>query len=337
MDRYLGFLLAGLVLWHTNVVAAEPALVESFKQALLPGRAVGRAAPAPDIDQPTLVMHVDFEVDSFQLTAEAVRYLDALGTALSESRVMRSYLYRVEGHTCSQGDARVNRQLSQQRAQAVVDYLVQHFPLLPEQFEVVIYGEDRPLVPHCTAAEQRKNHRVLIVNTLKKLPSPVPGKPRVEVQVKYVRAGSIDILPENATLTRRDGYAVEFTPQDNAYVYVCQADAYGHIDTLFPNPDYGTDTNPATSDQLYRVPTFGRWFYLDDNKGREHIVVIAHRQALKEPVSLCQKTLGAHVKGRGIGGIRETPNMPLTTRHEAGSDVGDWEQLFVWKRSFLHQ
>jgi outer membrane protein OmpA-like peptidoglycan-associated protein len=334
--------MVGLMLFDGYLFAQDRTLVEELKKALMPGRAVG-ATPSPaDTSEPMLVMHLEFSLNSAELTPEAVRYLGALGIALTEGRGMRSYIYRVEGHSCSQGSPQHNDWLSRQRAQAVVDYLVRHFSLQREQFHVIGHGENKPIAPNTTEEGRGRNRRVVIVNTLDRMEPPAPGKLELDVQVKYVRAGKVEELPNDATLTQRDGYAVEFTPRESAYIYVCQVDSNGKTDRLFPNEHYARQDNPATPGTFYRVPELGRWFYLDEYKGREHIVVLAHREELKEPTETCRNVLGEESKlaSRGVGGIREEARKVggiRTRQQDSPEESKALEPMFVWKRSFLHQ
>jgi OOP family OmpA-OmpF porin len=65
----------------------------------------------------------------------------------------------VGGHTDSDGGADANRELSQERAQAVVDYLVTG-GVAPARLTAVGYGEDSPLVPNSSGDNKKKNRRI---------------------------------------------------------------------------------------------------------------------------------------------------------------------------------
>ncbi len=66
---------------------------------------------------------------------------------------------RVEGHTDSDGDDAYNRQLSQARAESVVNYLVAA-GVERDRLEPVGYGETRPLFPNETESQKAANRRV---------------------------------------------------------------------------------------------------------------------------------------------------------------------------------
>jgi len=68
---------------------------------------------------------------------------------------------RVVGHTDSDGSARVNEQLSQARAQAVVDYLVANAGVDSDRLEAEGRGESELLVdPEVTPQDKQRNRRI---------------------------------------------------------------------------------------------------------------------------------------------------------------------------------
>ncbi len=66
---------------------------------------------------------------------------------------------RIEGHTDSRGSARMNRRLSQRRANAVRRYLIRK-GIAPERLIAKGYGEDRPIASNKTRSGRSKNRRV---------------------------------------------------------------------------------------------------------------------------------------------------------------------------------
>jgi outer membrane protein OmpA-like peptidoglycan-associated protein len=70
----------------------------------------------------------------------------------------------IQGHTDNTGTAAKNRQLSQKRAQAVLDYILKHDPNINgSNFTVVGYGPDRPIASNATAEGRQLNRRVEFV------------------------------------------------------------------------------------------------------------------------------------------------------------------------------
>jgi OOP family OmpA-OmpF porin len=106
---------------------------------------------------------VNFEFDKSTLTSEAQDTLDeAVEALLNTDEVVE---VRVEGHTDSIGSEEYNKQLSQERAQSVVDYLVSNGVngnnLIP-----VGMGETSPVANNATDAGRALNRRVdFVVNS----------------------------------------------------------------------------------------------------------------------------------------------------------------------------
>ncbi|MBV8912019.1 MAG: OmpA family protein [Acetobacteraceae bacterium] len=112
---------------------------------------------------PSVNLTVQFRNNSAELTPEAMRTLDELGRALS-SQTLSSYRFRIEGHTDAVGSREHNQRLSEQRAQAVVDYLVSKFGVDRSRVEAVGMGQDHPLVPAGANVSEPRNRRVTVVN-----------------------------------------------------------------------------------------------------------------------------------------------------------------------------
>ena len=67
---------------------------------------------------------------------------------------------KVSGHTDNIGSAAANAALSKQRAQSVVDYLVNE-GVLPDKLIAIGYGDTYPEVPNNTPANRAKNRRIV--------------------------------------------------------------------------------------------------------------------------------------------------------------------------------
>ena len=67
--------------------------------------------------------------------------------------------FRVEGHTDNSGTAKSNQMLSEQRAQAVVRWLVAR-KLDAKRFDAVGVGQDKPVATNDTAEGKAQNRRV---------------------------------------------------------------------------------------------------------------------------------------------------------------------------------
>jgi outer membrane protein OmpA-like peptidoglycan-associated protein len=65
----------------------------------------------------------------------------------------------IEGHTSAEGSADLNRKLSEDRAKAVLDYLVEH-GIDAKRLESKGYGPDKPIAGNDTEDDREKNRRV---------------------------------------------------------------------------------------------------------------------------------------------------------------------------------
>jgi OOP family OmpA-OmpF porin len=112
---------------------------------------------------PSVNLSVQFEKGSAGLTASAMQTLNELGKALNEPS-LAAYRFRIEGHTDTVGTADYNKQLSDRRAAAVVDYLAANFKVDRSRLEPVGMGEQGLLVPTPDQTSEPRNRRVAVVN-----------------------------------------------------------------------------------------------------------------------------------------------------------------------------
>jgi outer membrane protein OmpA-like peptidoglycan-associated protein len=123
-----------------------------------------RAQPPVVADQaPSANLTVQFRTGSADLTPDAIKTLDALGMALTNSKIAGSR-FRIEGHTDTVGSPDANKGLSERRADTVVSYLVAHFNIDRAKLEAVGMGETGLLVPTGSGVAEPRNRRVLVVN-----------------------------------------------------------------------------------------------------------------------------------------------------------------------------
>ncbi len=67
---------------------------------------------------------------------------------------------RIEGHTDSDGDPELNLQLSQNRADAIKEYLVNFGNIVDSRIEAIGYGSSRPIVEEANDEDKMLNRRV---------------------------------------------------------------------------------------------------------------------------------------------------------------------------------
>jgi outer membrane protein OmpA-like peptidoglycan-associated protein len=119
------------------------------------------SASAGSSAAPSIALDVKFAFNSAALTDAARDTIRRLGTAF-QSEELAGYRFRVEGYTDASGRPDYNLVLSQHRAEAVRDYLVNELHVAPNRLEVVGRGEQDPVNP--ADPTSAVNRRVQVVN-----------------------------------------------------------------------------------------------------------------------------------------------------------------------------
>ena len=94
-------------------------------------------------EEVSVMLQIEFEFDSAELTPAAMRDLDQVAAALVDAE-MADVPITLEGHTDSSGVPAYNRRLSQRRAEAVLAYLMGH-GIAGERLSAVGRGSDQPV------------------------------------------------------------------------------------------------------------------------------------------------------------------------------------------------
>lgn len=100
---------------------------------------------------------VNFGFNKAELTRTAKQQLDGIGAQLGSQR---SYILSLTGGTDSVGSAAYNYQLSDKRADAVVQYLASKYSVPPHRFYLIGLGKDQEVASNSTASGRAKNRRV---------------------------------------------------------------------------------------------------------------------------------------------------------------------------------
>ena len=112
---------------------------------------------------PAVSLIVQFASGSTDLTPEATQTLDRLGQALTDQS-LASYRFRIEGHTDTVGSREANQALSERRAAAVVDYLVNKFHVDRGRVQAIGMGEQGLAIVTPDQTPEPRNRRVQVVN-----------------------------------------------------------------------------------------------------------------------------------------------------------------------------
>ncbi len=103
---------------------------------------------------------VPFDYNETSIHAEAKRILDDLVVVMKNFPYLR---FRLHGHTDSVGSQAFNQRLSEQRAEAVKDYLVQQ-GIDPDRLETKGFGETDPRLPNDSPELRQHNRRVEFIS-----------------------------------------------------------------------------------------------------------------------------------------------------------------------------
>jgi outer membrane protein OmpA-like peptidoglycan-associated protein len=102
---------------------------------------------------------VTFGFDKAMLTPDDKSQLDSFAGQLGTAK---SYILEVTGGTDSAGSAQYNYELSQRRADAVVQYLAAKYDIAPHRFYLIGIGKDQYVADNKTASGRKENRRVQV-------------------------------------------------------------------------------------------------------------------------------------------------------------------------------
>jgi outer membrane protein OmpA-like peptidoglycan-associated protein len=108
-----------------------------------------------DVGVKVVLNNIFFDFDKATLRKESSNELERLQKLLTETPTLR---LEISGHTDNIGNAAYNKDLSQRRAKAVVDYLVQK-GIVKTRLTFAGYGDTQPVSSNSTKEGRQKNRR----------------------------------------------------------------------------------------------------------------------------------------------------------------------------------
>ena len=151
----------GAIPLHGEVVVLERKAMES-KLGYLDAHALKKSLDA----EGHVALYVNFDTDRATLRPDALPALDEVAKMLEMDPIVR---LSVEGHTDATGTPDHNRELSKQRAEAVVSFL-RAKGIAESRLSAAGYGSDQPLVKETDEAGRAKNRRVELVKKSARAP-----------------------------------------------------------------------------------------------------------------------------------------------------------------------
>ena len=106
--------------------------------------------------KPFVLDDVQFATGRATITPDSFARLDALVEYLAHKESAR---IEISGHTDNAGKKAANKKLSQQRADAIRDYLVSK-GIDKGRIKAVGYGDEKPIAPNDTSEGRQKNRRI---------------------------------------------------------------------------------------------------------------------------------------------------------------------------------
>ena len=140
-------------------IAAAPEPVAVAPAAPAPAYVAPAPTPAPTPPQKLVLEGVNFDFDKATLRQEDIAIIDRDVTSLDK---WGNVNIEVAGHTDSRGSDAYNMNLSQQRAEAVRNYLVSK-GIAADRLSAKGYGESQPVAGNVTDEDRFKNRRVELV------------------------------------------------------------------------------------------------------------------------------------------------------------------------------
>ncbi len=163
MERTLGF--GFLALWAALVIGPAPsanaAEMKIYTDEQIENKLFAKSKAISPVRRRAIDMPaVTFDFNSANLTKQARRQLSVLGRVLSKP-AFRGNKFVIGGHTDAVGGESYNKQLSQRRAQAVVEYLVTQHGIEKQFLAPVGYGESRLLQNLSPSADNQRRAEII--------------------------------------------------------------------------------------------------------------------------------------------------------------------------------
>jgi len=134
------------------VTAAQPAAPEEPPPPPPVIRKAKRVGKKIEISEKVM-----FDLNKADIRVESHNLLNDVAAVIGENPQIQKI--RVEGHTCTDGKAKSNKKLSQQRADAVKGFLLAA-GIPADKLESVGYGQERPIGDNKTQEGKEMNRRV---------------------------------------------------------------------------------------------------------------------------------------------------------------------------------
>lgn len=118
---------------------------------------VPAAEPTPERFKYCITLHTEFDVDKTEIRPEYRDEISKVGNFMKQYPTTTAI---IEGHSDNVGDAEYNRDLSQRRAESVVNHLVETYGIDRNRLTAKGYGMANPVADNATDAGRQANRRI---------------------------------------------------------------------------------------------------------------------------------------------------------------------------------
>jgi S1-C subfamily serine protease len=108
------------------------------------------------------------------------------------------------------------------------------------------------------------------------------------------------LIEQGGVLRSGDKFQVSFKASKDSYVYIFLQDSKGEISQLLPHPKV-EQSNRVIKDDEYVIPAKDKWFWLDENVGKETIYILA----MENPLDAAESVMST-LKSSGIDKLQKT-------------------------------
>jgi OOP family OmpA-OmpF porin len=113
--------------------------------------------PVAKMQQYCTILDIQFEIKQDEIQLEEKEKLAVVGTFMNKYPETTAV---IEGHADNVGTSEFNMELSRNRAESVVKYLVETLHIAPGRLSAVGYGNTRPIADNSTREGQQANRRI---------------------------------------------------------------------------------------------------------------------------------------------------------------------------------
>lgn len=162
---------------------------------------------------------IQFEVNKAIIKPESFSLLHDIAEVIKKNPQVKKI--SIEGHASAEGDAKMNKKLSDDRSKSVMDYLVKKEAVEAARLTAKGWGEDKPIADNNTPEGREKNRRVefLVVEqdvTAKKVEiDPATGKEKVieeKTESQKAPGGDTTTTPPKPDTTKKPPTATKQPP-----------------------------------------------------------------------------------------------------------------------------